>query len=191
GWLRRGLEDTDERPEIPLVAMVPVSTRSGDEAERWTNRVSAIFATLPTDEPDPIERVLRVHEAMVDVKGLSDAVPAEPLTAFAQFPPPAVFARAMRTATRLTTSRFMPPVNVVISNVPGPREPLYTAGAKLLHYYPVSTIVDGQGLNITVQSYLDTLYFVRVADRELVPDLWDLLDAIIDDREGMAKLAGI
>jgi diacylglycerol O-acyltransferase / wax synthase len=191
GGLRRWLEDHDELPEIPLVAMVPVSIRSGDEAERWTNRVSAIFASLPTDEPDPLLRVARVHEAMVDAKGLFDAVPAEALTDFAQFPPPAVFARAMRTATRLTASRFMPPVNVVISNVPGPRQPLYTAGAQMLHYYPVSTILDGQGLNITVQSYLDSLDFGLVACRELVPDLWDLVDAVVDELSLLAKAADV
>jgi WS/DGAT/MGAT family acyltransferase len=191
GGLRRWLEDHDELPEIPLVAMVPVSIRSGDEAEKWTNRVSAIFASLPTDEPDPLLRVARVHEAMVDAKGLFDAVPAESLTDFAQFPPPAVFARAMRTATRLTASRFMPPVNVVISNVPGPRQPLYTAGAQMLHYYPVSTILDGQGLNITVQSYLDSLDFGLVSCRELVPDLWDLLEAIVDELSLLAKAADV
>jgi WS/DGAT/MGAT family acyltransferase len=191
GGLRRWLEDHEELPELPMVAMVPVSTRSGEEPERWTNRVSAIFATLPTDEPDPLLRVGRVHEAMLGAKGLFDAVPAEALTDFAQFPPPAVFARAMRTAMRLTASRFMPPVNVTISNVPGPREPLYTAGARLLHYYPVSTILDGQGLNITVQSYLDSLDFGLVACRELVPDLWDLVDAVVDDLGELAKAAGI
>jgi WS/DGAT/MGAT family acyltransferase len=191
GGLRRWLEDHDELPDIPLVAMVPVSVRSGDEVEKWTNRVSAIFATLPTDEPDPLLRVARVHEAMVDAKGLFDAVPAEALTDFAQFPPPAVFARAMRTAVRLTASRFMPPVNVTISNVPGPRQPLYTAGAQMLHYYPVSTIVDGQGLNITAQSYLDSLDFGLVACRELVPDLWDLVDAIVDELSLLAKAADV
>jgi diacylglycerol O-acyltransferase / wax synthase len=82
-------------------------------------------------------------------------------------------------------------VNVTISNVPGPRQALYTAGAQMLHYYPVSTILDGQGLNITVQSYLDTLDFGLVACRELVPDLWDLVDAIVDDLGLMAKTAGI
>ena len=107
---------------------------------------------------DPLLRVQRVHDSMVNAKGLFDAVPADALTDFAQFPPPAVFAQAMRTATRLT-GRLRSPVNLVISNVPGPRQPLYAAGAQLLHYYPVSTIVDGQGLNITVQSYLDTLDF--------------------------------
>jgi diacylglycerol O-acyltransferase / wax synthase len=82
-------------------------------------------------------------------------------------------------------------VNVTISNVPGPRQPLYTAGAQMLHYYPVSTIVDGQGLNITVQSYLDSLDFGLVACRELVPDLWDLVDAIVDELSLLAKAADV
>ena len=55
----------------------------------------------------------------------------------------------------------------------------------------MSTIVDGQGLNITVQSYLDTLDFGLVACRELVPDLWDMVDAIVEDLEGLAKAAGV
>ena len=190
GGLRTWLDAHDALPDGPLVSMIPVSVRTGEEAERWTNRVSAIFASLPVDEPDPIERVRRVHEAMVDAKQLFDAVPAETLTDFTQFPPPAVFALAMRTATRLS-GRYGMPVNLVISNVPGPRAPLYAAGAKLLHYYPVSTIVDGQGLNVTVQSYLDTLDFGLVACRELVPDLWDMVDAMVDDVELTAKAAGV
>jgi len=96
----------------------------------------------------------------------------------------------MRLSTRLMT-RINPPVNVGISNVPGPRQPLYAAGSKLLHYYPVSTIVDGQGLNITVQSSLDTLDFGLVACRELVPDLWDMLDAIINDLAALGKATGV
>jgi diacylglycerol O-acyltransferase / wax synthase len=81
-------------------------------------------------------------------------------------------------------------VNLVISNVPGPREPLYAAGSELLHYYPVSTIVDGQGLNVTVQSYLDTLDFGLVSDRELVPDVWDMVDYMVDDLHTLAELTG-
>ena len=190
GGLRHWLETHDALPDRPLVAMVPVSIRTGQETERWTNRVSSIFASLPTHEADPLERVRLVHEAMGNAKGLFDAVPADSLTDFAQFPPPAVFGLAMRTATRLS-ARYANPVNLVISNVPGPRHPLYSAGARLLHYYPVSTIVDGQGLNITVQSYLDTLDFGLIACRELVPDLQDLLDAIIDDLALMGKAVGV
>lgn len=190
GGLRRWLEEHDALPDRGLIAMVPVSIRTGEEEHRWTNRVSAIFSGLPTDEPDPLERVRKVHEAMVGAKGLHDAVPAEELTDFAQFAPPAVFARAMRTAFRLS-GRFTSPVNLVVSNVPGPRETLYTAGAELLHYYPVSMIVDGQGLNITVQSYRDVLDVGLVACRELVPDLWDMLDAIVEELAVIGKAAGI
>jgi hypothetical protein len=96
----------------------------------------------------------------------------------------------MRLSTRLMT-RINPPVNLVISNVPGPRQPLYAAGSRLLHYYPVSTITDGQGLNVTVQSYLDTLDFGLVACRELIPDLWDMLDAIINDLVELGKATGV
>jgi len=190
GGLRTWLEAHDALPDQPLVAMIPVSVRTGYEEERWTNRVSSIFASLPVNEADPIQRVAKVHDAMVDAKQVFDAVPAERLTDFAEFPPPAVFALAMRAATRLT-GRYGSPVNLVISNVPGPREPLYAAGAQMLHYYPVSTIVDGQGLNVTVQSYLDTLDFGLVADRDLVPDVWDMVDAMVDDLEGLAKLTGV
>jgi WS/DGAT/MGAT family acyltransferase len=190
GGLRTWLADHDALPDTALLAMVPVSVRTGEEAERWTNRVSALVAELPTDEPDPLRRVARMHGSMVDAKQLFDAVPAESLTDFAQFPPPAVFALAMRTATRLT-GRYRSPVNVVVSNVPGPREPLYAAGAELLHYYPVSTIVDGQGLNITVQSYLDTLDFGLIACRELVPDLWSMIDAIVEDIWALAEASGV
>lgn len=191
GGLRAYLDARNELPDTPLVSMVPVSIRTGEEADRWTNRVSGIFANLPTDEADPLERIRKVHESMVMAKGLHDAIPADVLTGFADFPSPALFTRASRMSTRFQFGdRLNPTVNLVISNVPGPREPLYSAGAKLAHYIPVSTIAEGQGLNITVQSYLDTLDFGLVGCAELVPDIDDLADAIVADLESLAELAG-
>jgi WS/DGAT/MGAT family acyltransferase len=187
--LRSWLELHDALPDDPLVALVPVSIRTGEESERWTNRVSMLSTTLPTNEADPVARVRRVHEAMASSKELFGALPAERLTDFAEFPPPAVFARAMRLSARLGLGSRLAPGNVVISNVPGPRQPLYAAGAQLLHYYPVSVITEGQGLNITVQSYLDTLDFGLVCCPELVPDLDVLLDAILAEIETLAALA--
>jgi diacylglycerol O-acyltransferase / wax synthase len=192
GALRTWLEAHDALPDQSLVAMVPVSIRTGQETDKWTNRVSGLIALLPTDEADPVERVRKVHEAMASSKELFNALPADSLTDFAQFPPPAVFARAMRMSSRLRLGeRFAPPANLVISNVPGPRTPLYAAGARLLHFYPVSTIVDGQGLNITVQSYLDSLDFGLVSCRELVPDLDAMADYLIDEIETLAKAADV
>ena len=79
--------------------------------------------------------------------------------------------------------RINPPVNVVISNVPGPNHPLYSAGAELKHFYPVSTISDGIGLNLTVQSYNGQLDFGFVGDRDLVPDVWLLIDLLHEEME--------
>jgi diacylglycerol O-acyltransferase / wax synthase len=188
GGLRTYLEHHGELPAEPLVAMVPVSIRTGEETEKWTNRVSGLLAVLPTDEKDPLERVRKVHDSMMSGKSTFDAIPADMLTDFAQFPPPAVFTRAMRMATRLTAQRISPPANLVISNVPGPRQPLYAAGARMLHYYPVSAVLDGQGLNITVQSYLDNLDFGLVSCRELVPDVDFLTDLIVEEVDHLAEL---
>ncbi len=186
--LRSWLELHDALPADPLVALVPVSIRTGQESERWTNRVSMLSTVLPTNEPDPEARVRRVHEAMNSSKELFGALPAERLTDFAEFPPPAVFARAMRLSARLRLGSRLTPGNVVISNVPGPRKPLYAAGARLLHYYPISVITEGQGLNITVQSYLDGLDFGLVCCPELVPDVDVLLDAILGEIDILARI---
>src|SRR5262249_25530615 len=154
--LRAWLQRHEALPEGPLVALVPVSIRTGEETDRWTNRVSMLSTVLPTDEPDPVERLRRAHDAMASSKDIFRALPAEQLTDFAGSPPPAVFARAMRLSARMGLGSRLAPGNVVISNVPGPRRPLYAAqGARLEHYFPVSVITEGQGLNITVQSYLD------------------------------------
>ncbi len=185
GGLRTWLDRRDALPEDPLVALVPVSIRTGDETDKWTNRVSMLLADLPTDEPDPVQRVRRVHDSMASSKGIHEALPAERLTDFAEFPPPAVFARAMRLSARLRLGSRLTPGNLVVSNVPGPREPLYAAGARLEHYYPLSTIIDGQGLNITVQSYLDRLDWGLVACADLVPDVDAVLDDIIADIDAL------
>ncbi len=123
---------------------------------------------------------------MTAAKGSFAAIPAETLQDFVQFAPPAVAARAMRMYSRLRIAdRMNPPFNLIISNVPGPSYPLYSAGAELKHFYPVSTIVDGQGLNMTVQSYNGNLDFGFIGCRELVPDLWTLTDHL---HESMQEL---
>lgn len=190
GGLRNWLESHDALPHDALVALVPVSIRTGEESDRWTNRVSMLSTVLPTDDPDAVERLRRVHAAMASSKDIFHALPAERLTDFAEFPPPAVFARAMRLSARLHLGSRLTPGNLVISNVPGPRRPLYAVGgARLEHYFPVSVITEGQGLNITVQSYLDRLDFGLVCDPDLVPDVDALLDAVLTDFEALTNAA--
>ena len=156
------------------------------DEDTYQNRVSALFADLATNEPDPRRRIDRLKATMDRAKTDFRAIPAETLQDFTQFAPPAIAARAMRMYSRLRIAdRTAPPFNLVISNVPGPSFPLYGAGAELLHFYPVSAIVDGIGLNITVQSYNGNLDFGFVCDRDLVPDVWLMTDLL---QESMAEL---
>lgn len=179
GALRTYLQDKGGLPDQPLIAMVPVSIRTGTERDPWTNRVSAIFPAIPTNEADPTARLRLVHEAMNEAKERFTLMPADLITEYADFSPPALAIRAARVASQLRVAdRVRPPFNLVISNVPGPRRPLTLDTAPLQHYYPISTIADGQGLNITLQSYQDRLDFSIVADRELVPDSDHLADLL-------------
>jgi diacylglycerol O-acyltransferase len=182
GALRAYLLEHDALPDRPLRAMVPVSIRTGEEEDTWTNRVSGLVVDLPTDEPDPLKRVAKCKDAMDEAKRQFELVPAAALVDIQQYSSPVVATAASRMAARLKLAdRINPPVNVAISNVPGPRQPLYLEGARMVTYIPVSTIGDGQGLNITVHSYLDELEFGLISCRELVPDLWHMIDLHIDE----------
>ena len=109
------------------------------------------------------------------------ATPATMLQDFAQFAPPAVAARAARLVFKNGRAGRVTPFNTVISNIPGPDFPLYLAGARLEGHFPVSTIVEGSALNVTLHRYLGDLCFGIVADRSIVPDVWPLMDAIGDE----------
>jgi diacylglycerol O-acyltransferase len=188
--LRKYLIGHDVLPDESLVAMVPVSVRHGDEDDLYQNRVSALFADLATNEADPLKRLHRVQQSMTAAKENFAAIPADTLQDFTQFAPPAVAARAMRMYSRLRIAdRMNPPFNLVISNVPGPNHPLYSAGAKLQHFYPVSALADGQGLNITVQSYNGNLDFGFIACRDLVPDVWSMVDLLHESLDDLLTMA--
>jgi diacylglycerol O-acyltransferase len=179
--LRRWLIDHDELPSEPLLAMVPVSVRTGAQRGSFGNQVSVMVARLPTGDADPAERLRFLHQEMRAAKERHKAIPATLLQDFGRFVPPAIAARAGRVVERLlATGQGAPPVNVIISNVPGPQFPLYSTGATMLASYPVSAITHGVGLNITVQSYDGRLDFGLVSCRELIPDLWNLMDYLRD-----------
>jgi diacylglycerol O-acyltransferase / wax synthase len=177
--LRAWLQERGELPDEPLVAMVPVSVRTEKEAGTFGNRVSAMFVPIPTNEPDPRRRIEQTHEVLAVAKARHNATPAELMQDATQFVPPALMSAASRVTMGLLARAPVPPVlNLVISNVPGPREPLYLAGARMLAYYPVSTITDGVGLNITVISYLDHIDVGIIGDREQLEDPWPMLEGI-------------
>jgi diacylglycerol O-acyltransferase len=172
--LREWLLERGELPRAPLVAMVPVSVRKDDEKGEFGNRISAMIVPIPTNVADPLKRLKRTHDLLKAAKLSFAALPASLLTDAAAFIPPAVAARAARMTVELL-GRTRPPLNLVISNVPGPRNPLFLAGAKLESLVPVSVVIDGVGLNMTVMSYRDRMDFGIVSDRDQIDDVWPLL----------------
>ncbi len=187
GALRRWLVDHDALPDGPLVAAVPVSVRTEEQKGKGGNRVSTMTAPLPTHLSDPAERLGQCHEAMRAAKDQHGALPADLLSDVTQFAMPALAGQAARMAARLRLVEWLSPFNLIISNVPGPNLPLFYAGARLLSYYPLSAIADGQGLNITVMSYGDGMHFGLIADRELVPDLDRLAGYLVDELDDLKK----
>jgi diacylglycerol O-acyltransferase / wax synthase len=184
--VRRWLIEHDELPDEPLIAQIPISVRTGEQAGTYGNRIMLMAGPLFTNEPDPVTRLQMTHEAMLEVKERHRALPAELLQDANHFIPPAVFHRAAQLTFRLSSSRpGRPTWNLVVSNVPGPQFPLFMAGAKLEANYPVSVITDGMGLNITVMSYNGDLDFGIVGDRDQIPDLWCMIDWL---REALDEL---
>lgn len=190
GALRRYLERRDALPDRPLLAAVPVSVRGGEEDAAGANQLSAMFVSLATEIADPLERLRHVSEVATAAKREHDATGGSmildlgELIASRPFGMGAQLFSQQRIADRVPT-----PVNLVVSNVPGPDFPLYFAGAKLDALYPLGPIYDGMGLNITVLSYLDTIGLGFITCPELVPDLWDLTSGIDESLRELEKAA--
>ena len=178
--VREFLLARDELPEEPLVSMVPVSVRTPEQTGTFGNKVSAMIVPIPTDVDDPRERLLTAHDTLSVAKTRHKAVPATLMQDVTQFIPPALHGRASRLTMQLSAHVGPPPINLVISNVPGPPIPLYFAGAQLQAHFPVSVITDGVGLNITCMSYMDHVDFGVVVDREMAEDAWEFMDRLRD-----------
>jgi len=178
GALRQYLLDKGELPDSPLIATVPVSVH-GKSDRPGRNKVSAMFTSLQTDIEDPAERLRAIAEASAVAKEHSSAISASLLQDWSQFAAPAVFGMAMRlyANTRLTEAR--PVQNLVVSNVPGPQQPLYFMGAEVAGLYPLGPIFHGSALNITVMSLNGKLDVGLISTPELLPDLWDLADDFV------------
>jgi WS/DGAT/MGAT family acyltransferase len=189
GALRNWLADKDELPEERLLAMVPVSVRTAAERGSFGNKVATMVVPLPTDEGDPVGRIRACRESLLQAKELQKAQPPNLMQHANDLVPPVLFGPAMRTVLRLASSkRLSPAANVIISNVPGPRAPRYCAGSRVLANYPVSTIVDGMALNITLFSYLDSLHIGLTVDTDLVPDVDVLARTLVSELELQVSL---
>ena len=188
GALRPTSTSTTSTRTGALVAMVPISVRTEELKGSLGNKVASALTTLATDLDDPVERLMAIHNGMLQAKGQQHAIGADTLQNWVEFAAPAVFDRAVRLYSRTKLAdRHRPLFNVTISNVPGPPFPLFVAGAKLVAMYPIGPIFDGGGMNMTVMSYLDTMDFGLNVCPELVPEPWVITDGLHDALEELKK----
>ena len=187
GALRAYLDEQQALPEHPLVAMVPVSLRTEAEADAGGNMVGTILCNLATDLDDPAQRLATISASMRRNKKVFSELPrAQALALSAANMAPLALA-----AIPGFVSAAKPPFNIVISNVPGPAEPMYWQGARLDGNYPMSIALDGQALNMTVVSNSGNLDFGLVGCRRSIPHLQRLLGHLDTALEDLERAVGV
>jgi diacylglycerol O-acyltransferase len=177
GGIRRFVSGTDQEP-APLKTMVPVNLRDDGRASELGNQISFVFIDLPCDEPDPVRRLRDVHLAMTERKEAGDPQAADAALAAIRYLPRA----AQHALSRAAASPRS--FNLAVSNIPGPREPMYMLGCRMEVAYPVVPIADDHALSIGMTSVGDRACFGLYAAQESLPDadrLGDAIDASIDE----------
>ena len=177
--LRDHLEDHEGLPERSLVAAVPISVRTGDEGATAANQLSAMLVELGTTIDEPRERLRAIAASSHAAKTQHHVLGPDTIPQLADLTPPVLLAAMGALESRFNVLGRIPPAcNVIVSNYPGPPFPLYCAGARMVAAYPMGPLGIGTALNITVQSYLDTLWFGIVACPDVVPEPRVLADGI-------------
>ncbi|MHC4181380.1 MAG: WS/DGAT/MGAT family O-acyltransferase [Planctomycetota bacterium] len=173
--LRNYLDGHGGAPHSPLVAAIPVSLRRPEDLETSGNQLTAFLVRLPVHLTDPVEQLLAVHHEAESSKQFLADLGASALGQWAEFASAALLGRAARFySEQKLAGRHRPLHNLIISNVRGPRTPLYAAGARVTAAYPLGPLTEGAGVNMTVVSYAESVDFGVIACERSVPDVDDI-----------------
>lgn len=185
GALRRYLLEENELPKASLKAVTPVSLREKDDLDS-TNAVGFLLADLGTNISDPQQRVVAIQKSMRAGKKLLKGLSTREVNLFMQI------AQAPNLLTTvLGVANKFPPCSTIISNVPGPKKPLYFNGASLDGIYPANLLLDGYALTFTLVSYNDHLDFGVVACRRALPHAHRLIGYLEESLQELEDMLGI
>jgi WS/DGAT/MGAT family acyltransferase len=185
GALRSYFIETGDLPRKPMTSWVPVSLRSGQEGESGNN-VTIMVTTLATDVADAGQRLELIKSSIQDAKNQLKERSARASDNYTQL----LSGLVVLTQVLGLADRVAPAANVIISNVPGSRNLRYLNGAILVEQYPMSMLIDGQALNITVTSHDDRLDFGLLACPNAVTEpqhLADLLKNALEELESLSR----
>jgi diacylglycerol O-acyltransferase len=160
----------DDLPEIPLVVNVPVSLKTEEEKQEFSNHVSLMSMRLPTLEDDPDAILCAIREESQAVKNLFAASDVDLLNGWVSMMPPLMLKATTQLMSNYGLADYVPsPGNLVVSNMPGPPIELYMAGAVVEAIYPMGPVGEGTGLNITVLSNMGRVDLGIMACSKAVP----------------------
>ncbi len=192
GGLRRYLEHHNELPEDPLVAWVPINARPGKgthvDVEASGNRITAMTASLHTHVADPLARLEAITAGTRQSKEAKAGISARLMTDISRHIPAATQALAGRLVLRAGASQRV--CNLFISNVPGPQQPLYMAGALNVHSFGMAPLADGMGLFIGTPSYNGEITFNVTSTRHILPDIDFFADCLRASLEELKAAVG-
>ena len=180
GVVRRYLMDRGALPSKSMTAAVPISLREEGNTTS-DNQVFGMVCSIASDIADPKQRLLTIIAQSTKSKEMSHPLRAlmPQMSNVSMLGAPIMVQVLALLYSRSNLSDVLPPAaNITVSNVPGPRQTLYAAGAELLHIFPVSIATHGLALNITVQSYRDQLDFGFIAGANIIPHVQELCDLL-------------
>jgi len=176
----------------PLIASVPMAVATPDEAPREAgNRVANLFTSLCNDVRDPLERLHKIHAVTLQSKEVQHQLGLETMLDWSDVAPAAIYRWILGSFSQSGLSDVMPPpANLIISNVRGPDNPLFVAGARLRTIYSVGPAIEGIGLNITGWSYCGDLTIAVIADADTIPDPHIITDAMGPALDDLIRATG-